>query len=212
MAKQGGDLCTHVIYSILLLFSAIAATLAAASPFWIKSAEPFDGNITSGGNDTFACGVLSDCSDASNPSCDIEPYGDQLDSIPVSDWRISAVMLGIACAVLWASFIVSFITCCFCYSCTKIQAPLIALATIMLFGSMIAFGHGLGDTQSAAVGVRTNPDVKCICGLGADSFDNADCELGIGASLAIAATVVTLFTACIAYKVKHQDIDAGRYE
>ena len=41
-------------------------------------------------------------------------------------------MLGIACAILWASFIISFITCCFFYSCTKIQAPLIALASMLL--------------------------------------------------------------------------------
>eukprot|EP00730_Choanoeca_flexa_P005188 TRINITY_DN11900_c0_g1_i7.p2 TRINITY_DN11900_c0_g1~~TRINITY_DN11900_c0_g1_i7.p2 ORF type:complete len:103 (+),score=19.48 TRINITY_DN11900_c0_g1_i7:298-606(+) len=90
-------------------------------------------------------------------------------------------MLGIACTILWLSFLVSFVTCCFFYSCTKIQAPLIGLATLFLFSSMIAFGHGLDETRKPAgafIVDEVNSKVRCNCGPTADSFDNADCELG----------------------------------
>jgi len=206
MAKKGCHLCTHLLYSLCLLISAVAAVLAAATPFWIKSAEAFPDN-----NSTYACGVFTECTDASDTQCDIDPYGEDLDAIPINNWRIAAVFLGIAMAILWLSWIISLITCLFCYKCTKLQAPMILVATLCLFAAIMAFSAGMEETRSPINGEPANSEVHCYCGLNVDRFELGDCTFGYGANLVIAATVVTFFTTCLAYKVKDMDDEKGLY-
>ena len=40
------------------------------------------------------CVLLPDCADAEDSSCDIEPYGEEVNDIPIDSWRYAAVFLG----------------------------------------------------------------------------------------------------------------------
>ncbi|EGD73654.1 hypothetical protein PTSG_05365 [Salpingoeca rosetta] len=113
MAKKGSHLLIHILYSFFLLLSGIFLIVAAAAPFWLLAPIP------SGDTTAYACGVFSECQDQKDLRCNIEVYGVSLQDIPSEGLRVAAGLMIVAMIIVWLSFLISLITCCFCYSCTS---------------------------------------------------------------------------------------------
>eukprot|EP00043_Microstomoeca_roanoka_P013403 m.131259 g.131259 ORF g.131259 m.131259 type:complete len:205 (+) comp15742_c8_seq1:318-932(+) len=202
MAKKGTHLLLHILYSFFLLLSGVFLTVAAAAPFWLLAP-----------NDGYACGIFSECQDQTNLGCNIEVYGTTFSDIPSQGLRIAAGFLVAAIVITWLSFLISLVTCCFCYSITKIQIPALTVASLLMLGSLLAFGYAFKDFNTNEVNPSTGDGngLNCDCGHGADKYTPYNCRLGHGAALSIAATIFLAITTAIAQAVKRRDLEEDLY-
>lgn len=203
MAKSGCHLFVHILYSFFLLLSGTFLIVAAAAPFWLLA--PTQSGDTTG----YACGIFSECQDKEDLSCNIEVYGDSISAIPTQALRVAAGLLIVSMIIVWLSFLVSLISCCFCYQCTKIQIPALTIASILMVGALLAFGYAMEDFNLT---VFDTNGLNCNCGASAEKFQPGNCELGYGAALAITATILISISGCIAEGVKRRDIENDLYE
>eukprot|EP00049_Salpingoeca_infusionum_P017105 m.351770 g.351770 ORF g.351770 m.351770 type:complete len:208 (+) comp16343_c0_seq1:315-938(+) len=204
MAKKGSHLCFHVLYSFFLFLSALFVLLAAVFPSWIVGYRTNGATVDT--NERNTCGFFVYCQSDSSLSCpNYEFVIPKMSNLPILAWQISFGFLAVSAVITWLSFIVSLVTCCFCYSCTKAQIPALTACTIFLFISLIAFGYGLGDVSTS-----NRPDViKCDCGVSASRFKTGECDLGYGGGVTIVACLLCAITIGLANKVKKMDLEAG---
>jgi len=210
MAKKGSHLCVHLVFSFLLLLSGVLSLVAAIAPQWIYSNSEYTwGNNAaySGNNEKHSCGVFSYCHPSGDLGCDILPHGDAPEDVPIVSWRVAGYFYVVALIIIWVAWVLSLLTCCFCYGWIKAQAPMLIAATLCLFAAMISFGYGLDKTRFDVA--SNKPNLHCACGAEADRFNAGSCELGYAAGFAITATVITCITSCVAYKLKRMDEEHG---
>lgn len=197
------SLATCSLYSFFLLLSGVFLIVAAAAPFWLLAPIP-DGDETA-----YACGIFSECQDQKDLQCNIEVYGDSVEAIPTIGLRVAAGLMIVTMVIVWLSFLVSLITCCFCYSCTKIQIPALTIASLLMVGSLLAFGYAMEDFN---LNVYQENGLSCNCGASASKYQPGNCTIHYGAGLSIAATVLISIAGCIAESVKRRDLESDLYE
>ena len=179
----------HILWSILLIVSAIVFAIAFSGGDWIHPAEGsrFDKDL--------ACGIVKyiDAKDEQHT------YGSLSDN-PIMWWRICTVFVGIGMGILFLSAVGSIVT---MVPCAQPYQGMVhnasAGSSILIFVGLIFFCVGFKDMVGEGDGAGCK-----FCGEDTSAFVLVDCTIGDHLIMCIIAVILVSITSCVGYFIHHR--------